>query len=205
MGAITQAGWRARALWGICGLFGVLSLAYLAAALTDHTIMGAVTVWSLTPVIAVGMAILVAGGREPRKPIPKLSQKPAVLNPAITVETLNGIVGGATELEAQRKLAAFASQMARIKGRVTNVTEHRDCVDVGVSGVGFNEWDHPRHMLFRKDQADALEVIKPDDWIEFVGRIVHHSTYGWALSECQLIGRAEPPKAPRRRKAPNLS
>ena len=208
IGAMSTIGRRSRLLWGVAALFGVGATVYWRFATTGFGYMAFRTGWALMPVTAVILCLLVVGDREPRKrPLAKALTKPPTLNPALTVEYLNGVVDGATKLEAQRKLATHSNQLAKIKGRADNVVEQQNEVTVEVSGIG-NEYDHPRRMSFRRDQADALEIIKRGDWIELSGRVQHSTVYGWVLVECELVGRAAPPpnprapRKPRARKAP---
>ncbi|MCA3715526.1 hypothetical protein [Phenylobacterium sp.] len=198
MGALSTVGARSRILWGISAVFGVAALAYWRFAAADSASLAFRTLWSLIPFVAVTMCLLVVGDREPRKPPPrpKIGPPPA-LNPALTVEHLNGLVRGATTLEAKRKLAAHAKQLAKIKGCVTDIQEDQHFVSVRVAGTEYNQWDHSRPMSFRLDQAAALEVVKPGDWIEFTGRVSQNNVYGWVLDQCEFVGRAEPPPKPR--------
>ncbi|MFO0541850.1 MAG: hypothetical protein ACK5X4_06140 [Phenylobacterium sp.] len=203
MGALSTVGARQRILWGISVVCFVAALAYWRFATADSAALAFWTLWSLVPFVAVTMCLLVVGDREPRKPPPKPEKAKPTLNPALTADYFYGIAKGGTALEAKRKLAEFRNQLARMSGQVVNISESHDRIDVKLLSVSALQGSEPYNwitMYFRMDQADALSVVKPGDWIEFTGQVEHGGTEGWCLMNCEFVGRAEPPTPPRRRR-----
>jgi hypothetical protein len=207
MGAIAVNGFRARILWGLALVFGLATLVALRAETGSPAHVTLITIWTWSPFIGVAMALLVSGGRKPLE-VKKTALPPPdpVLNPALTIDYFNKIVATGTEFEAKKKLSAFAGQRAKICGQVVNVREN-----VYPSGFTVEIQDmlkkystpymNSADMLFRKEQADALEVIKPGDWIEFTGKVEHAGSQGWRMVECEFVGLSEAPKPPRARRA----
>lgn len=200
MGAIATNGTRARVLWGIGLIALIAAAACLYADAASPLIRFIRAMWITAPFIAVTMAILVSGGRKPlERPI---QAKRSVLNPALTAEHLNRIISDCTELEAKRRLDAHKDERAQLKGEVLEVKEAVFPAGIRVYIAFPGDVLADRTMRFRPSQADQLAVIKRGDWIEFTGRVEHAGHYGWGLVDCEFVGLAEKPKAPRRRSGP---
>ena len=135
IGAIPTPGWRGRLLWGIAVVFAALSAAYWRYAVTREVLSGFILIWSLSPVVGALIALLIVGGREPRKPTVRPLAKPPTLNPGLTTDYLNEIVRNATDLEAKRKLAAHRDQLAKLRGQVTAIREYEHDITVEVAGL----------------------------------------------------------------------
>lgn len=198
MGAVATNGIRARVLWGV-GLLGLLlAVSTLYAAPLSPFVRVGRTLYLMSPLIAVAVAILVTGGRKPLERRRVFS--PPVLNPGLTVEYVSGIVSSGTHLEAQRRLEAHAHERAKLVAQVRQIKDAIFPAGVEVD-VTFAGIDRSKKLHFRKGQEDALAVIKIGDWIEFTGQIKHSSAYGWEVRDCEFIGPTSPPKMPRRRRA----
>lgn len=205
MGAVATNGWRARTLWAAALFFGLASLIYLEAQ-RGAPAMGAILVlWGFSPLIAMSMFWIVMSGRTEKKlpPKPRIPLEPAQINPALTAAHFSDIVRSGTKLEAQRRLAAYSHQLAKLSGEVVDIHSAVYSIRVSVRGLAApsdHRTEYGLPMSFRRDQADALAVIKPGDWIEFVGKVQHCNTYGWELVDCEFVGRASPPPKPRPRR-----
>ena len=185
-------------MWALALCFGVAALVGLRAGSGSLFETSVRTLWLCSPFIAVAMVLIMS---DQRQALPKPARgKAAIPNPALTVQHLNSLVEGSTKLEAKRKLDAHASQIATVKAKVANIED--DWMGLVVRVITQPQKPHSAvPMQFRRSQADALEIIKPGDWIEFSGRVEHSSVYGWTLTDCEFVGRVEPPKPPRRPRA----
>jgi hypothetical protein len=220
IGAISTAGWRARLLWGIALVFVIASFAYWRAADTHEPMVGFDIVWGSLPTVAVLLSLLLVTGREPRKPLPLPTDAgqsadtsppsdiavPIPENPALTPEYLNDLIAGTTELEAKNRIKSLVPQRARMKGQVKDVALTWDGAPrVHVAGLvkkyGYWWTDIPAQD-FRKGEEISLAAIKPADWIEFVGTVTESSQWGWVLTDCVFVARAESPEPPKPRRAP---
>ncbi|MBJ7410545.1 MAG: hypothetical protein JHD15_09300 [Phenylobacterium sp.] len=202
MAAMQVSGWRSRLFWGATLVCGIGAIVYIRTTATGQTIVGLRTVWSLSPLIAIAMYLILYGGRTEKKLPPKpIFEKPAAINPALTADHFNAIVASGTRLEAKRRLAEYEHQRAQIVAEVVDVHEAYNGIRVKVAGLVSTPTSYLRYrtMTFRRSQADALAVIKPGDWIEFTGKVQHDAVDGWELVDCDFVGRAQAPAKPRAR------
>lgn len=199
MGALSTVAWKSKVLWAIGLVCFVFAIAYWRFATSDFAVLAWRTIWSFIPLVAVSMCMLVVGDREPRPPTTKTPFISPSINAALTADYFYGIVRSGTELEAQRKLGEFRDQLAKMKARVVNISDRYLYIEVRVLGLspvqGENKYNTV-DMRFRKNQANALSVIKPEDWIEFTGRVEQRGG-GWRLTDCEFVGRADAPTKPR--------
>lgn len=202
-GGLQTVGWRSRFFWCLAVVSLVAMVAYWRAETTGRVILGIQTVWSLAPFMSVFLALIAASGREPRKPPLKeaLIAKPRpVFNPALTADHLQSLISGSTNLESKRKIEAIGYQTARLQGKVEQISQQIDHIDVGMLGVFSgqgNERYNRINMYFKNDQVDSLAVIKQGEWIEFEGIVRPCSFQGWKLIECEFVRRSDPPARPR--------
>lgn len=197
-GGLQTAGWRSRLFWCLAVVSLVIMLAYWRAVATGRVIVGLQTVWSLAPFISVYLALIAASGREPRKPPLKetpIAKVRPVFNPALTAEYLQSLVSGATDLEAKHKIQALGYQVARLKGKIIQITPRSDHILVSMIGVFDGQGDQPYNKLemeFKTNQTNVLSVVKQGDFIEFEGVVSYCSFRNWKLVDCDYIGRFDP-------------
>ncbi len=200
IGAIQTAGWRSKTLWAFAVVFGALSCAYgLGSAYRDVDIAGRV-LWALMPLVAISLGLLAVSGREPKKSVPRPPGANIAENPALTPQYLNELVANVTQLDARRRIENLGRQRARVRGQVLEIVERWDHIEVQVVGLvtKFTDWwNNGAPQGFRKDQAAALQVVRPKDWIEFVGTVAHDGFWGWTLTRCEFVAKVDPPEPPK--------
>jgi hypothetical protein len=209
MGAVQSVGSRAKILWTIGVAFAAMGFAYYQWAASQALMTVLVAIWSIAPVVAVMLCLIIVSGREPRKIESKINnlsskEKPS-LNPALTPQFLNNLIEGATDLESKNRLSQYSNQIMKVCAQVKDVREDTFMGGITVHVIGMykrfsDDWLNDTTMRFEKSQRDSLTTIKRGDWIEFTGRVQSGGPGGWHLVDCIFVSRSTAPAKTRARR-----